>query len=161
MISDQDKGVSTQSPKFFSWLLRLAASWSLVWLLSACTTGAVVQNTPDHSLNLLRFAITKVAPQGIRSTSSNQREYYSNYFLPGAEEEPATKRERAYAHFLVLGDRRPYRTEVYVINERASGGAFHKDGQDKALARELAKRLETVLAKSREDRNFIDDFRAF
>lgn len=161
MIFDQDQGVSSQGSSVFKRLLQLTLCWSSVWILSACSTGAVIQNTPEHSLNLIRFAITKIAPQGVRFSSSNQREYFSNYFAIGAEQEPAGKRERAYAHFIVLGDRRPYRTEVFVVNERASGGSFRKSGQDKALARELAAKLEEILAKSREDRNFIDDFRAF
>lgn len=161
MIFDQDKSVSTQSVRFGAQVLKLTLCWSLVWLFSACSTGAIVQNTPDHSLNLIRFAIAKVAPQGVRLSSSNQREFFSNYFAPGAEDQPAPKRERAYAHFLILGDRRPYKTEVFVIHERLTAGSFQKTGQDKALARQLAGELRDVLAKSREDRNFIDDFRAF
>ncbi len=143
--------------------LTVVALSTLVWLSTACTTpGIKIQATEQQSLNYIRFVINKTAPRGVRSASQNQREVLSNYFDVYDESiDTTTKRERAYAHFLILGASRPYEVEVRVITEKKSGGEYKKIGVDKSHSKFLAKRLEDALAKSREDSNFVDDWRPF
>jgi hypothetical protein len=46
--------------------------------------------------------------------------------------------------------------------QKLRGASTYKSlGSDKKLAQELAKRFKAALADRREDRNVIDDFRAF
>ena len=134
-----------------------------VWLaVAGCSTAAVVDTTPKMSLNFIRYVITNHIPRGVRLISPNDREYYSNYFSPHDPEEDATeKRERAYVSVLVLGDRRPYRMKVSVHLERKTNSGYTKSGHDKNLAKQIAGQLEDELAKGRDDRNVIDDFRPF
>lgn len=71
-----------------------------------------------------------------------------------------------YAKVVVLGDRRPYDLEVFVVRERrvATGqgpGSYETVGNDQRLAKVVMARITESLAKRREDRNFIDDFRVF
>ena len=141
---------------------------TLVWLLTAqgCSTmggGVAIENDSTQSLNFIRYVINQVAPRGIRAVSENQREIYSGYFLPSnMEKDAADRSERAFAHFMVLGAERPYTTRVEVIRERRmANGSYKSSGEDKRLSKLLAKRLEDKLAKSREDTNFVDDYRPF
>jgi hypothetical protein len=125
--------------------------------------GATVENDESQSLNFIRFVINQVSPRGIRGTSENQREIFSGYFIPSNMEKDASDRsERAFAHFVVLGAERPYTTKVQVMREkRMANGSYKSVGEDKRLSNLLAKRLEEKLAKSREDTNFVDDYRPF
>jgi hypothetical protein len=140
---------------------------TLVWLVSlifcGCTTpGIHIETSEKQSLNYLRFAINKTAPRGVRTASENQREIYSNYFdLYDFTSDATNAHERAYAHFLILGAGRPYELIVQVISEKKQNGEYREIGLDKRRSKELAKRLEDFLAKSREDTNFVDDWRPF
>jgi hypothetical protein len=143
--------------------LTTVALSTFVWLSTSCTTpGIKIQTSERQSLNYIRFVINKTAPRGVRSASQNQREVLSNYFSVDDEALDTTnKHNRAYAHFLILGASRPYEVEVRVVTERKVGGEYKKIGIDKSHSKFLAKRLEEALAKSREDSNFVDDWRPF
>jgi hypothetical protein len=156
-------GVSSQLKRALTTVALSTFVWLSTVLLSCCTTpGVKIQTNEQQSLNYIRFVINKTAPRGVRSASQNQREVLSNYFSVDDEAlDTTTKRDRAYAHFLILGASRPYEVEVRVVTERRSGGEYKKIGIDKSHTKFLAKRLEEALAKSREDSNFVDDWRPF
>ncbi len=131
--------------------------------LGGCASSETISHTTAHSLNFIRYILNQTAPRGIRSASSNGRELDSNYFNPkiGFYAEGAESRERAYAHFTILGDRRPYTTKVRVYRQKKSGGRYDDDGTDANLTEKLASQIRDALAKSPEGRSIIDDFRVF
>lgn len=106
-------------------------------------------------------------PLGLRKTSPNGREFFSNYFVTeGRKFKPADKLpQRMYAHILVLGDRRPYSMQVIVHREKAVAGrgatGFEDVGTDQGIAKVIRRRVVQQLTKRREDMNIIDDFRVF
>jgi hypothetical protein len=125
-----------------------------------------------RSLADLQKIAAKSMPLGLRQTSPNGREYFSDYFIASDRKfKPAEKSPvRSYAHVLVLGDRRPYVIEVLVHTEKASKAAmaasgnttgYEEIGLDKGLAKVVRKRVLQQLNKRREDLNIIDDFRVF
>ena len=145
-------------------LLKTATCLAITFAVSGCATqGKVVQSPVSHSLNWIVYVIRQTAPQGVRKVSANGREFLSNYFSPSAgfAEEAGTKRERAFARFLILGDRRPYRTEVSVHVEKKTESGYRESRFDDELAASLARKIKAELAKGREERNAIDDFRPF
>ena len=103
-------------------------------------------------------------PLGLRKTSPNGREFYSNYFVvDGRKFKSADKSPiRRYAHILVLGDRRPYNLQILVHVEKGpQGQGFREVGTDQRLAKVIRNRVVQQLNKRREDMNIIDDFRVF
>jgi hypothetical protein len=140
-------------------------------LFSGCVSfhgGAVIRNV-EHSLIDIQKAVELHLPLGKRTTSTNGREFYSNYFTvtDGRMQNGDRAPERFYAQVFVLGDERPYNVEVVVHRERrrARGGEVSLDydevSTDSNLARVLARRIQLTLSKRRDDRNIIDDFRVF
>ncbi len=121
----------------------------------------------ESSVADIRAAISAVIPIGVRTVSPNGREILSKHFLQvGDKYRPAGDAvERYYVQFLVLGDRRPYDIEIIVAHEKRvlRGDSFFYviDYYDNVLARDLANMIQDDLAKRREDRNIIDDFRVF
>ncbi len=120
----------------------------------------------DRSLVDLQRIAARSMPLGLRSTSPNGREYFSNYFQTVDRKfKPAdTEKERHYAQVLVLGDRRPYNIQILVHRERKSSTAvsgYEEIGLDLGLARAVRKRILSQLNKRREELNVIDDFRVF
>lgn len=164
MLAGQIKRQETPlTRKLASCLTILAVTSTMVWLSTGCTTGVVIKNQQNTSLNLLQFVINQQIPRGVRTKSANQREFFSNYFSPedGFDQDATTQRERAYAHVLILGATRPYRTEVRVYREQKTSSGYRRSGLDKNLSRLVSARIREGLAKSREERNVIDDFRPF
>lgn len=146
---------------------RLFLSLSSLFLLTNCASfgGAKIENV-NRSLMDLQKHVTKALPLGLRKTSPNGREFYSNYFIARDRNfRPADNLPvRSYAHILILGAERPYLIRIYVQNERAVSGGSHEysdDGGDPAMARVIRQRLDDQLNKRREDINIIDDFRVF
>lgn len=137
--------------------------WTLV--LTACANGpergVSIQET-NYSLNDIRTAIIGIAGEP-REVSQNQREYKSQYFSRKKEASfnPQTSKERSYAHFLVLGERRPYEIKVIVYTERKAKNVYKLLGEDKAWSKKIKEELEGKLNHSRDGRNVIDDFRPF
>jgi hypothetical protein len=121
----------------------------------------------DWPLQDLSSLVAFELPTGLRSTSENGREFYSKHFvLDGPKYKPAgDSTDRYTATVTVLGDSRPYDIEIFVTHEkrvlRNSGFDYVEVGHDMTLARELQYKLKQELAKRREDRNIIDDFRVF
>lgn len=135
----------------------------LVWALSSCSTTGSALKELDLPLNQIQKAVATSMPFGIRRTSPNGRETFSQYFIfhHGRFKEAANLNIRAYAHAFVLGDRRPYKVEVKVITERMSEGSYSESGSDEKAAQHIIRKIRQELAKSRDDRNVIDDFKAF
>ena len=133
-------------------------------LLISCSTpgGLTVPDVDRPLLDLQRIA-SKSLPMGLRSVSTNGREYFSKYFIVvGRKFKSAEKLvERKYAHLLVLGDRRPYTIQVIVPIEKSIGGKTVIIGTDSAVAEVIRKRIRQQLTLRREDPNIIDEFRAF
>jgi hypothetical protein len=100
-------------------------------LLVSCVTPGVVIPGDDYPYGILRAAIVSTM--------------------------------RAYAHVLLLGDRRPYKISVRVFIEKRPKDSlqYSPAGEDPGLAQELADKITQNIANRREDRNAIDDFRAF
>lgn len=122
----------------------------------------------EASLGDIRAAVVAALPVGHRTVSSNGREILSKHFLVsgGGNFRPAGDAlDRYYAQITILGDRRPYDIEIVVAHEkrvlRGETFTYAIDYYDMVLAKDLAKKLERELAKRREDRNIIDDFRVF
>jgi hypothetical protein len=142
--------------------------------LGGCTTLGV--NSPKYSLSIknvdwplqdLCSLVISQLPTGWRITSENGREFYSKHFvLDGPKYKAAGDAvDRYTATVTVLGDQRPYDLEIYVTHEKRvlgqSGFDYDEVGHDMTLARELQFKLKQELAKRREERNIIDDFRVF
>lgn len=130
-------------------------------LTSGCQSPA---NIPEVMLSLqtVRKTLIAVLPQGLREESVNGRELTSGYFNPQNLEEDATdKVERAYAKVVILNASRPYRIDAHVYREKRVSGTYRKMSEDKKLTKDLVSRIKEALADRREDRNVIDDFRAF
>jgi hypothetical protein len=121
----------------------------------------------DWPLQELQGLVAYELPTGLRTTSSNGREFYSkHYVLDGPKYKPAGDAvDRFTATVIVLGDSMPYDLEIFVTHEKrvlgSSGFDYKEVGHDMMLARELEYKLKQELAKHREDRNIIDDFRVF
>ncbi len=133
--------------------------------LAGCSHAAQVQDL-NLPLSTLAKVVANKSPRGIRLISPNGREFSSNYFgTPGRfDEDASAKPQRSYAVMTILGDRRPYTIVVTVIREarnQQSLNEYRKLGTDAVIAKELVRRIKADLANRREDRNVIDDFRAF
>lgn len=156
---------------------RLSLVLAFALVTTACSTldrletpayASKISDIEQPLANLQRLAIAAL-PGGLRQGSSNGREYESNYFVPdlsgGTKYPKADAPTRYYVKITVLGDSRPYAMSVVVARERRifQDGAFtyQPNGHDTRLAKELAAKIREQLTKRREDRNIIDDFRAY
>jgi hypothetical protein len=130
-------------------------------LITGCQT-AKIQNVM-LSLNTVKKTVMSVLPQGMKEESLNGRELTSGYFNSRNWDEDATDMaERAYAKVLILNSGRPYKLDVNVFREKRQKDGTYKSGAvDRKLTKDLVDRLKDALADRREDRNIIDDFRAF
>jgi hypothetical protein len=141
---------------FFSFLFSMTA------MLSGCQMHAKIKgvNLPYQTV---RKVVVSSLPLGLRQESMNGRELYSGYFSPKDWEDDATeKAERAYAKAIILNDSRPYDVDPKVYKEhKVKGSTYSALGEDKKLTQQLVDRIREGLADRRDDRNIIDDFRAF
>lgn len=139
----------------------------LLLTLSGCfSPGRLTMSDVDRPLAELQKIAAKCVPLGLRTTSPNGREFYSNYFqahdrkFKSADKQP----ERRYAQITILGDRRPYKVEVTVLVERTDTSSltgYSAVATDLGLADVVKNRVLQQLNKRREDLNIIDDFRVF
>lgn len=116
------------------------------------------------SFPAVKALVSRNLPQGLRRESLNGRHLYSGYFSPDNYYEDATSlKERAYAEVVINGSSRPYRIDVFVYRETRDSrkGRYSKPQKDHKLAQELGAKIRASLADRREERNIIDDFRAF
>lgn len=130
-------------------------------ILSSCASNATIRDV-QLSYNAVKTVVASNMPHGVKRESSNGRELSSGYFAVDTfapEKEGMT--ERAYAQVKILGAARPYNLDVKVFRETKSNGIFRSDGVDRGMTKVLAERMKQALADRREDRNVIDDFRAF
>jgi hypothetical protein len=147
--------------------IKTISLFLLFVVLSALLTGCQTTKQPQMkgvmlSYNTLKTILGNYLPGGIREQSSNGRTLYSGYFPPGRMDDDGLEENvRAYGVVTILGTSRPYNIDVNVIRERKTGDDYKSEGSDKALTKQLAERLRRALADRREDRNVIDDFRAF
>ena len=144
-----------------SFFLVIGMSFSLV--LTACQSApSMVIEEENQSLGEIKRALIAIMGDP-RKTSENQREFTSQYF--GRKEDPKFDpnkvKERLFAKFLILGERRPYDIEITVYVEEKVGRGYKVIGTDPSVAKSLTKELQLRLNQSREGRNIIDDFRAF
>lgn len=112
----------------------------------------------------LRSIVIGKLPQGLKKQSINGRELTSDYFSPADfREEASESTERAFAFVTILGAGRPYQIDIKVFRERKDRktGRYVRLGNDKKLADRLAKQIKDALVDRREERNIIDEFRAF
>ena len=144
----------------------LAVTYFLLFLgVSFLLTGCASSNIHDVNSAFLTVRKTVVGtfPFGLRQESENGRELYSGYFDPKNWDEDATeKTERAYAKVVILNASRPYDVDAHVYREkRGKTPIYHNLGEDRKLTKQLLTRLLDGLADRHDDRNIIDDFRAF
>ena len=153
-------------------MLRLSTLVFSLALTSCATLGrnpsALYMNEVDVPLSELRTTIVALLPMGLAGGSSNGRELTSKYFVPGPANtyKPGGDATQRYvAKIILLGDHRPYDVEVLVVGERRqlTGSVFRyvAYGADQRLTKQLVDRIQRELAKRRDDRNVIDDFRVY
>lgn len=142
----------------FFFILFLVASI----LLSGCASKFRIQNVMLPLTTVKKVVISQMPMGSVKHESLNGRELTSHYFNPKDFDEDATDRvERAYAKVVILGAGRPYSVDVIVYREKRTKGKYTLIGEDRKLTKELSERIRDALADRREDRNIIDDFRAF
>jgi hypothetical protein len=152
-------GLRKPSPVFALLIFFLFLAISAV--LTGCQTKSPI-NDIKISYPTVRKTVISNLPQGLREESANGRELTSGYFSPKNWDEDATeKSDRAYAKVVILGSSRPYSIDVKVMREKKRGKNFANRGVDRKLTKDLVDRLKEALADRRDDRNIIDDFRAF
>jgi hypothetical protein len=116
----------------------------------------------------IRSIVSSLFPEGVKSVSSNGRELTTKPFVflaDGSLKPYVQGADRYYAFITVLGDRRPYDLDVVVFQEkrvlRNGDAQFEPGGTDIRWAEVIAKKVQAELAKRRDDRNLIDDFRVY
>lgn len=128
---------------------------------------AVRINDLEYPLATLQKVAAMSLPVGYRFTSPNSRTFTSqNFILAGESYKDAGEAlDRYVAHITVMNSDRPYAVVISVDHEkrvlRGEEFVYAVVGHDTRLAKELATHFREVLVKRREDRNIIDDFRAF
>ena len=134
---------------------------AFILALVGCATGDANLREVNYSLGEIKQVIASVAGAP-RSYSENGRTYLSQYFGLKSDKkfDPQKSKKRLYAKVTVLGDR-PYDVAVDVVIEQKNGGQYDEVGTDEAKAAQFAKEIEDRLHKGIENRNVIDDFRAF
>lgn len=131
-------------------------------LMSGCVTGDANLTEVNSSLGDIKQVVLSVIGDP-RSQSQNQRTYFSQYFgLKGDKKfDPQKSKKRFYAKIVILGDRRPFDVSVDVVIEQKNGPQYEGVGTDPGKAQLLLKEIGDRLHKGIENRNVIDDFRAF
>ena len=122
---------------------------------------SAIQNV-TLSYNAIKTVVVSNLPGGARRESTNGRTLTSAFFNPTtlkAELVPA--KIHAYAVVTILGSTRPYDIDIHAFKEEKNLDGYEALGEDKDLSERLGERLRAALADRREDRNVIDDFRAF
>ena len=134
----------------------------LSFIFSGCVSTGYLIKEQNLSLGDIKKSVASVIGDP-RKVSENQRTYLSQYFSrnPNPKFDPEKSFERAYAKVVVLGERRPYDVELEVVVEQKESSRYVEVGNDMLEAKKLGKILKTKLNQGREDRNVIDDFRAF
>ncbi len=140
----------------------VALAFAAMSILSGCATSDANVSEANYSLGEIKQVVVSVIGDP-RALSQNQRTYLSQYFGPKSDKnfEATKSKKRLYSRITILGDRRPYDIAVDVIVEQKVQNQYEETGNDRKKAREFAKEIEERLHKGIENRNVIDDFRAF
>ncbi|MFN7729904.1 MAG: hypothetical protein ACK5P7_12170 [Bdellovibrio sp.] len=141
--------------------LRAVFVGAMIFFSGGCVTGHLIKEA-DRSLPEIKNAIYATMGQP-REVATNEREFESVYFSKKKIQnfDPEKSKERNYAKVTVLGDRRPYDIQVQVFLEERVNGNYEDAGLDEELSDQIAEEIKKALRKSRDQRNVIDDFRAF
>ncbi len=142
-------------------LIIFALFLALSVILTSCVSTSAIQNVP-LSYNAIKTVVVSNLPGGVRRESPNGRTLTSAYFNPDSlKPEIAAAKIHAYAVVVILGSTRPYDIDIHVFKEEKTVDGYEPLGEDTDLSDRLGERLRAALADRREDRNVIDDFRAF
>ena len=144
------------------WALLFISALGFVCGSATSMGGTTLSETP-LSLTETRKAIASVIGEA-RMVSENGRELYSTYYDDkGLRFQDGTKvKSRYFSKITVLGDRRPYDGLVQVIKEtKGEEGNFSLDGVDEEKSERLSQKINQALHQGLDNRNVIDDFRAF
>lgn len=136
----------------------------LIGIFGALAGCATVSNEYDAPLFRLQQSVAAASPYGVRWTSPNRREFKSGYFLQSGTKfrEADALPQRMFAHWYILGDRRPYKVEVTVYMETKSGrGNYSSQGTSRESAKTLYEIFKRALDKRLDERNIIDDYKPF
>jgi hypothetical protein len=130
--------------------------------LVGCVSRGYLIDNQNYSLGDLKKTLVAIIGEP-RQVSENQRTIYSRYFSrrPDSRFDPEKSPERLYAAITILGDRRPYNVQIEVIAEIKEGSSYVSQGSDEIETNKLGRGIRTRLNQGREERNIIDDFRAF
>ena len=150
------------------WILNKFCAAKLSLLLGfifvgavGCQTTSAIQNV-SLSYNAIKTVVVSTLPAAVRRESSNGRTMTSGFFDPVTlKPEKPNSKVHGYAVITVLGSSRPYNIEVKGFTEEKDKDGYEPLGENRELSNRLAERLRAALADRREDRNVIDDFRAF
>jgi hypothetical protein len=140
----------------------LTLGLGLLLLASCSIQRGVLLSNQNRSLRDLRQAIVAIAGEP-RQVSQNQREIYSDYFPREKTPDfnPSQAKERLFARFTILGDRRPYDVIVEVYPELLVAGRFQRQKLDLEMSKQIARELRKFLVESPADRSILDSFRPF
>lgn len=162
-VSKLNPRAAVKKPTAFKALFFFFLFLGLSFLLGGCANKAKIQNVMLPLITVKKTVISRFPFGTVREESLNGRELLSQYFNPAnMEEEAGDRPERAFVKAIILGSGRPYSVDVKVFREkRVKGTAYAKPVLDKKLTDELTTKVREALADRRDDRNIIDDFRAF
>ena len=146
-------------------LLRWYFSFLIMVFVAGCVTNASIKDVMAP-LPSIRAIVINSLPGGAKKQSMNGRELTSGFFRQDDMDENAEEeRIRNFAVVTILGERRPFSIDVHVfreVRERRDGNVSYRvTGEDKRIADKLTKTIREALANRPEDRNIIDDFKAF
>ena len=144
-------------------MMRALVLISLLFLQTSCVTKSDARlSEQNQSLSEIKQAIIAVIGEP-RHVSENQRTVVSQYFGRKKDRrfDPQTSKIRMYSRVTILGDRRPYDITVDVVVEEKQGRNYQPVVTDPAEAKAIIADIKKRLHQSLEERNVIDDFRAF
>jgi hypothetical protein len=145
-------------------LISLLGIGFLTLFLGGCANNGVTTDDINVPIGDLQKLIAEAIPVKIKTSSTSGREFKSNYFIQkkGEFEEFDGGPMRSQVEVEILGDRRPYSVFVRVpVEKRSAEGHYKVIKYDDGTARVIIRRIQKALHERRDNRNIIDDFRAF
>ncbi len=143
----------------------IKVGFSLLFFV-ACTHTPTIPEL-SYPLDAIEKSVVKSLVK-VRKVSQNRRDYTSEFLmLNGKLWDPlSNETARAYVTVSILGERRPYSVDIEAIveerpaNQPGYSARYKVVGQSKKLVDQIAFRIEDELRRTQQ-RNFIDDFKAF
>lgn len=129
--------------------------------LGGCATEGVYLDEVNRNLQDIRTAIRNL--YGIQTVSENERIIVTQPLKKDPNDNTPAKqmKVRVYARIVIVGDQRPFRVHVQVYEERKLNGKWVELDIDERLSKDFAREINQELINSLDNRNVIDDFRAF